>query len=150
GIDIRLNVDDHLLLVDGDRLRLQQIAWNLLNNAVKFTPPGGSICIGLNREERNAVLVVEDTGQGIDASFLPHVFEMFRQADSSNSRRHGGMGIGLALVQQLVQLHGGTIAAESEGTNKGSRFTIRLPLTNEAVSSGAAAVAPPLVLTGLA
>ena len=142
NVDIQLNVADQLLLVDGDRLRLQQIAWNVLNNAVKFTPADGSINIGLNRENGNAVLVIEDTGQGIDASFLPHVFEMFRQADSSNSRRHGGMGIGLALVRQLVHLHGGTIAAESEGINQGSRFTIRLPLTNEAVSRPTAASTP--------
>ena len=131
GIDIRLNDNDHLLLVDGDRLRLQQIAWNVLNNAVKFTPHGGSIDIRLQSENGNAVLVVADTGQGIDPQFLPHVFEMFRQADSSNSRRHGGLGIGLALVRQLVQLHGGTIEAESEGANKGSRFTVRLPLLRE-------------------
>ncbi len=131
GIDIRLNDNDHLLLVDGDRLRLQQIAWNLLNNAVKFTPHGGSIDIRLQTENGNAVLVVSDTGQGIDPKFLPHVFEMFRQADGSNSRRHGGLGIGLALVHQLVQLHGGTIQAESEGANKGSRFTVHLPLLRE-------------------
>src|SRR6201988_1644022 len=148
GIDIHLNVADQFLLVDGDRLRLQQIAWNLLNNAVKFTPADGSINIGLNREERDAVLVVEDTGEGIDPSFLPHVFEMFRQADGSNSRRPGGMGMGLALVRQLVQLHGGTIAAASEGTNKGSRFTIRLPLTNDA-AIGTSPTAQPLVLTAL-
>jgi two-component system CheB/CheR fusion protein len=134
GVEIGLTVADPFLLVDGDRLRLQQIAWNVLNNAVKFTPAGGGIKISLHREEKNAVLVVEDTGQGIDASFLPHVFEMFRQADGSNSRRYGGMGIGLALVQQLVVLHGGTVAAESGGLNKGSRFTVRLPLTNEAQS----------------
>lgn len=131
GIEIGLTVADQFLLVDGDRLRLQQIAWNLLNNAVKFTPAGGSIGIGLHRDEQSAVLVVEDTGQGIEASFLPHVFEMFRQADGSNIRRHGGLGIGLALVQQLVQLHGGTISAASEGLNKGSRFTVRLSLTSE-------------------
>ena len=132
GIEIGLTVANGFLLVDGDRLRLQQIAWNVLNNAVKFTPAAGRINIGLSREEKDAVLVVEDTGQGIDASFLPYVFEMFRQADGSNSRRYGGMGIGLALVQQLVQLHGGTIAAESDGLNRGSRFTVRLPLTSEA------------------
>lgn len=149
GIEIYLDVGDQFLLVDGDRLRLQQIAWNVLNNAVKFTPAGGSINISLTRAEREAVLVIEDTGEGIDPSFLPHVFEMFRQADSSNSRRHGGMGIGLALVWQLVQLHGGTIAAESEGTNKGSRFTIRLPLTTEAITSGPTAAAP-LALAALA
>lgn len=131
GIEIKLTLGDEFLLVDGDRLRLQQIAWNLLNNAVKFTPPGGSLEIGLHRDQENAMLAVEDTGQGIDASFLPHVFEMFRQADGSNVRRHGGLGIGLALVQQLVQLHGGTISAASAGLNKGSRFTVRLPLTSE-------------------
>ncbi len=134
GINISLNFGDQLLLVDGDRLRLQQIAWNVLNNAVKFTPHAGSIEIGLSRERDNAVLVVTDTGQGIDPAFLPHVFEMFRQADSSNSRRHGGLGIGLALVRQLVQLHGGTIEAASDGANKGSRFTIRLPLLRETAS----------------
>jgi len=131
-IEIRLHVDDQLLFVEGDRLRLQQIAWNVLNNAVKFTPAGGSIEISLGSDDdSNAVLTVTDTGQGIDASFLPHVFEMFRQADGSNRRRHGGLGIGLALVRQLVQLHGGTISAESGGPNKGSRFIIRLPLLRE-------------------
>ena len=148
GIQIQVNVADQLLLVDGDRLRLQQIAWNVLNNAVKFTPAGGSIKIALNREEQDAVFVVEDTGEGIDPGFLPHVFEMFRQADASNIRKHGGMGIGLALVQQLVQLHGGTIMAESEGVNKGSRFTVRLPLTNEV--SSVSTTAAPLALPGLA
>lgn len=131
GIDIRVNVGDELLLVEGDRLRLQQIAWNLLNNAVKFTPAGGNIDIALRNENENAVFAVTDTGQGIDASFLPHVFEMFRQADGSNRRRHGGLGIGLALVQQLVQLHGGKISAESDGPNKGARFTVSLPLLSE-------------------
>ena len=132
GIEIRLHAGDQLLLVEGDRLRLQQIAWNLLNNAVKFTPAGGSIEIALSNENQNAVFVVTDTGQGIDANFLPHVFEMFRQADGSNRRRHGGLGIGLALVNQLVQLHGGTISAASDGPNKGARFTVRLPLLPEA------------------
>ena len=139
GIEIRLAGSDHLLLVEGDRLRLQQIAWNVLNNAVKFTPHGGSIDIRLNSDNGNAVLAIADTGQGIDPVFLPHVFEMFRQADSSNSRRHGGLGIGLALVRQLVQLHGGTIEAESEGANKGSCFTVRLPLLRETASLGSSA-----------
>ena len=134
GIDIRSHASDQLLLVDGDRLRLQQIAWNLLNNAVKFTPPGGRIEISLGSDGDNAVLVVTDTGQGIDPSFLPHVFEMFRQADGSNRRRHGGLGIGLALVRQLVQLHGGRISVESDGPNKGARFTVRLPLMRETAS----------------
>lgn len=134
GIDIRLHAADQLLLVDGDRLRLQQIAWNLLNNAVKFSPSGGRIEIGLGGEGDSAVLIVSDTGQGIEPSFLPHVFEMFRQADGSNRRRHGGLGIGLALVRQLVQLHGGTISAESDGPNKGARFTVRLPLLRDTAS----------------
>ena len=142
GIEIQLAVKDQFLLVDGDRLRLQQIAWNLLNNAVKFTPPGGTIKIQLNGDVDHAALVVEDTGQGIDRDFLPHVFEMFRQADGSNSRRHGGLGIGLALVQQLVQLHQGTILAESAGANRGSRFTIQLPLTREAPSAELSAPPP--------
>ncbi|HET6972718.1 MAG TPA: ATP-binding protein [Pyrinomonadaceae bacterium] len=131
GVEIRLQASDQLLLVEGDRLRLQQIAWNLLNNAVKFTPAGGRIEISLNNEGDRAALVVADTGQGIDPSFLPHVFEMFRQADGSNRRRHGGLGIGLALVRQLVHLHGGTINAESGGPNKGSCFTVCLPLLRE-------------------
>ena len=131
GIEIRVNVGDQLCLVEGDRLRLQQIAWNLLNNAVKFTPAGGSIELTLRNENESAVFVVKDTGQGIDPTFLPHVFEMFRQADGSNRRRHGGLGIGLALVHQLVQLHGGTIGAASDGPNKGARFTVRLPLLPE-------------------
>ena len=141
GVKIRLHASEQLLLVEGDRLRLQQIAWNILNNAVKFTPSGGTIEISLNNEGDRAAFVVTDTGQGIDPSFLPHVFEMFRQADGSNRRRHGGMGIGLALVRQLVQLHGGTISAESGGPNKGSRFTVRLPLLRE---TGSLAVSAPV------
>jgi signal transduction histidine kinase/CheY-like chemotaxis protein len=144
GVDLRLNVGDQLLLVDGDRLRLQQIAWNVLNNAVKFTPSGGSIEISLSSDIDRGVLVVKDTGQGIDPRFLPHVFEMFRQADGSNRRRHGGLGIGLALVKQLVQLHGGSITAESDGPGEGARFTVRLPLMRDrelvAIGSSAGAV----------
>ena len=141
GVEIRLQANDQLLLVEGDRLRLQQIAWNILNNAVKFTPSGGRIEIALNNEGERAAFVVTDTGQGIDPSFLPHVFEMFRQADGSNRRRHGGMGIGLALVRQLVQLHGGTISAESDGPNRGSRFSVRLPLLRETASLAVSAPA---------
>lgn len=140
GVEIKSDSGEHLLLVEGDRLRLQQIAWNILNNAVKFTPAGGRIEINLSSEGDRAAFVVTDTGQGIDPAFLPHVFEMFRQADGSNRRRHGGLGIGLALVRQLVQLHGGAISAESEGPNKGSRFTVRLPLLRE---TGSLAVSGP-------
>lgn len=149
-IEIRLHASDQLLLVEGDRLRLQQIAWNVLNNAVKFTPAGGNIEISLGNDDSGAVLKVTDTGQGIDASFLPHVFEMFRQADGSNRRRHGGLGIGLALVRQLVQLHGGTISAESDGPNRGSQFTIRLPLLREPASLSSPSVVTAVELEGFA
>jgi two-component system CheB/CheR fusion protein len=104
------------------------VVWNLLNNAMKFTPVGGAIKVGVKPSESFAVLTVEDTGQGIDAAFLPHVFDMFRQADAGLNRRHAGMGIGLALVRQLVELHQGSVEACSEGPGKGARFVIRLPL----------------------
>jgi len=146
GLDIGVNVGDQLLLVEGDRLRLQQIAWNILNNAVKFTPAGGSIEIALSNEKDSAVFVVTDTGQGIDPSFLPHVFEMFRQADGSNRRLHGGLGIGLALVRQLVQLHNGNISAESDGPYKGARFTVRLPLLRETARLGSVVAASSAVV----
>lgn len=133
---IRIGIDmpDEPLFVDGDILRLQQIAWNILTNAVKFTLAGGSISISVAREGDEIVLTVADTGRGIEASFLPNVFEMFRQADSSASREHAGMGIGLALVRQLVRLHGGSVSAHSEGPGKGSRFTVRLPAKIEAAT----------------
>jgi two-component system CheB/CheR fusion protein len=126
---IRIGIDmpDEPLFVDGDILRLEQIAWNIMSNAAKFTPAGGSVSISVAREGEEIVLTVTDTGQGIEASFLPHVFEMFRQADSSANRHHAGMGIGLALVRQLIHLHGGSVRADSEGQGKGSRFTVRLP-----------------------
>jgi PAS domain S-box-containing protein len=131
GITISISAPETLFFVDGDRLRLQQIAWNLLNNAVKFTPEGGSVEVSTTIAGENAVLAVTDTGEGIEPEFLPSVFEMFRQADGSNRRKHGGMGIGLALVQQLVQLHGGSVSAASEGPGKGARFVVSLPLSRE-------------------
>jgi two-component system CheB/CheR fusion protein len=119
------------LFVEGDTVRLEQIIWNLLNNAVKFTSAGGRISFRIGKENDQVVLTVEDTGQGIDASFLPHVFELFRQADATTSRAHSGMGIGLAVVKQLVDLHHGSIAAYSAGLGKGTTFTVRLPLSLE-------------------
>jgi two-component system, chemotaxis family, CheB/CheR fusion protein len=116
------------LLVEGDAVRLEQIVWNLLNNALKFTPQGGRIRLGLEREQNEAKLVVEDNGQGIEPGFLPNLFEMFRQQDVGTSKRHGGMGIGLALVRQLTGLHGGRVEAASEGPGRGARFTVWLPL----------------------
>jgi|GEM_PF-504546 len=127
-LDLFVEADNQDLIVEGDPVRLGQIAWNLLNNAVKFTGSGGRIQISLKRVDNIAELIVEDTGQGIPPDFLPHVFEIFRQADSSSARRQGGLGIGLALVKQLAERHGGWVRAESEGKGKGARFTVFLPL----------------------
>jgi signal transduction histidine kinase len=112
----------------GDPDRLQQIVWNLLSNAVKFTPPGGRVSVTLTRDESTDMLTVEDSGQGIDRDFLPHVFDAFRQADASSTRRHGGLGLGLSIARQLVALHGGTIAASSDGPGRGASFIVRLPV----------------------
>jgi len=111
-----------------DSARLQQIIWNLLSNAVKFTPQGGKISVQLEQEGSNAKVTVRDTGQGIEAEFLPRVFDRFRQADSSTTRSFGGLGLGLAIVRHLVELHGGTISAESDGPGKGATFYATFPL----------------------
>jgi PAS domain S-box-containing protein len=131
--DIKLTIDvpDEALFVQGDLLRVEQIVWNLLTNSVKFTPPGGSVSVRATKVGADAVLTVADTGQGIDAAFLPHVFEMFRQADASTSRAQSGMGIGLALVRQLVELHGGFISGRSAGQGLGATFEVRLPQAAE-------------------
>jgi PAS domain S-box-containing protein len=118
---------DDILFVQADPVRLEQIIWNLLNNSVKFTPKGGRITVRLEEDGDQIVLIVSDNGQGIDSSFLPHIFEIFRQADAGTNRAQAGMGIGLAVVQQLVDLHGGSVSAYSGGTGKGATFTIRLP-----------------------
>jgi len=125
---IRLRADLRVrpAMTSGDPDRLQQVIWNLLSNAVKFTPVGGDVDVTLRREE-GFVLAIRDTGLGIDRKFLPHVFEPFRQADGTASREHGGLGLGLAIVKQIVQLHGGTVRAESGGLGTGSTFEVRLP-----------------------
>ncbi|NMF65385.1 PAS domain S-box protein [Brasilonema octagenarum] len=115
----------------GDSARLQQIIWNLLTNAVKFTPNGGNVEIQLNRIGSQAQIQVRDTGKGITPDFLPHVFEYFRQADSTTTRTFGGLGLGLAIVRHLVELHGGTVHADSPGVGQGATFTVRLPLLND-------------------
>ena len=112
----------------GDSERLQQIVWNLLSNAIKFTPKRGRIQVCLQRINSHVEIVVTDTGQGISAEFLPYVFERFRQADSSITRSFGGLGLGLAIVRQLVELHGGTVHADSPGEGQGATFTVKLPL----------------------
>jgi PAS domain S-box-containing protein len=133
GKEITIEVEhpDEALFVAADPVRLEQVIWNLLNNSVKFTPQGGRIGVKLEAESKQIVLTVEDNGQGIDPSFLPHIFEIFRQADSGTNRSQSGMGIGLAVVQQLVELHGGSVSAYSAGIDKGASFTIRLPRSNE-------------------
>jgi signal transduction histidine kinase len=127
GIDLASTVepDTGELMADPDRL--QQVIWNLLSNAVKFTGEGGKVNLYASRQHEHVEIVVTDTGIGISQDFLPHVFDRFRQADTGSSRRHGGLGIGLAIVRNLVELHGGTVTAESEGEGKGARFTVRLP-----------------------
>jgi signal transduction histidine kinase len=112
----------------GDPGRLQQVVWNLVSNATKFAPPGGHIEVTLERQEQEIVLRVSDSGIGIDPHFLPNVFERFRQADSTSTRAHGGLGLGLAIVRHLVELHGGTVDAESPGIGKGATFTVRMPM----------------------
>jgi PAS domain S-box-containing protein len=116
-----------------DRDRLQQVFWNLLSNAIKFTPTGGRVKIELSMNTNlQAQVRVTDSGSGIEPDFLPHVFDRFRQADSSNTRKYGGLGLGLSIVQQLVELHGGKVAVESPGTDQGTTFTVQLPIPTEA------------------
>jgi len=119
------------LHVKGDPQRLQQVVWNLVANGVKFTPEGGRVTVSLRHDGRDAVVEVRDTGQGIDPRFMPYLFERFRQADSSATRQHMGLGLGLAIVRHLIELHGGTVAAESRGLGHGSTFRFRLPLLRE-------------------
>ena len=121
-------LDPHAGLVMGDPNRLQQIVWNLLSNAVKFTPKGGRIQIVLKRVDSHVEIVVSDSGVGITPHFLPHVFDRFRQADSSSTRQYGGLGLGLGIVRNLVELHGGTVRAMSEGEDCGATFVVSLPL----------------------
>jgi signal transduction histidine kinase len=114
--------------VSGDPGRLQQVVWNLLSNAVKFTPEGGRVDVRLRPDGGAAVICVTDTGEGFEPAFAPHLFERFRQADSSSTRPHGGIGAGLALVRHVVEAHGGTVSAHSDGRGKGATFTVRLPV----------------------
>jgi PAS domain S-box-containing protein len=127
GIELRLRLAEGLPRLIGDPDRLQQVVWNLLSNAVKFTPSGGTIDVSLDRTEEGVQIEVRDSGQGIAADFLPQVFERFQQADASASRRHGGLGLGLALVRQIVELHGGTAHAASAGPGQGATFVVRIP-----------------------
>jgi signal transduction histidine kinase len=118
---------DPRMLVRGDPVRLQQVVWNLLSNAVKFTPAGGRIEIGTEHDDTHVMVRVSDTGRGIDPSFLPSVFDRFRRAETGTTRSEGGLGLGLSIARQLVEMHGGTLTAESAGQEQGSTFVIRLP-----------------------
>ncbi|HEY0006589.1 MAG TPA: PAS domain S-box protein [Pyrinomonadaceae bacterium] len=141
GLELEVLLDPHIGPVSGDASRLQQVVWNLLINAVKFTPQGGRIIVQLDQTPSQIEIKVSDTGQGIGQDFLPFVFDRFRQADSSTTRAHGGLGVGLALVRHLVEIHGGEVEAESEGEGRGSTFTVRLPrLQLQAEASGATEV----------
>jgi signal transduction histidine kinase/ActR/RegA family two-component response regulator len=128
GIRLQVVMDPLAGLVRGDPNRLQQVFWNLLTNAVKFTPKDGRIQVALARVNSHLEIEVSDSGEGIVPEFIPHVFDRFRQADASSTRKHGGLGLGLSIVKQLVELHGGTITAKSGGKDMGSTFRVALPL----------------------
>jgi PAS domain S-box-containing protein len=128
--------------ITGDPSRIQQVIWNLLSNALKFTPQGGRVEIGVRREATRLAITVADNGVGIKKDFLPHVFDRFRQADASTTRRHGGLGLGLAIVKHLVEQHGGTVAVSSTGDMQGASFTVRLPLGMPAVPARQGGGAP--------
>jgi len=139
GIRVQTVLDPGAGPVWGDPDRLQQVVWNLLSNAVKFTPHGGSVHVRLARRDAHAAISVEDTGTGIRADFLPHVFERFRQGDETSTRAHGGMGLGLAVVRYLVEMHGGSVSVTSPGPDKGAAFTVSLPLAAPGTREGAGA-----------
>jgi PAS domain S-box-containing protein len=128
GVRLHVRLGDTPARVSADADRLRQVVWNLLSNAIKFTPRGGSVEVALAERAGHAEVVIADTGQGIAPEFLPHVFERFRQADGRITREHGGLGLGLAIARHLVELHGGTVRAASDGEGRGSTFTVRLPL----------------------
>jgi CheY-like chemotaxis protein len=150
GVRLEVVLDAAAGRVVGDAGRLQQVVWNLVANAIKFTPAGGGVAVRLGRAGGAVEISVRDSGEGIDPEFLPFLFDRFRQADSTISRRHGGLGLGLAIVRHLVELHGGEVRAESAGAGAGATFTVRLPVADPIPSprEGEAA-APGVALAGL-
>jgi signal transduction histidine kinase/CheY-like chemotaxis protein len=143
GVALQVELDPAVGPVSGDATRLQQVAWNLLSNAVKFTPRGGRVQLRLARRDGQVEIAVRDDGQGIRPDFLPYVFERFRQGDSTPTRAHGGLGLGLTIVRELVELHGGTVTAGSAGEGQGATFTVRLPLAAAAPDRRGGAGASP-------
>jgi CheY-like chemotaxis protein len=152
GLHIIKTVRANTGLILGDPDRLQQVFWNLLSNAIKFTPAGGRIEVALEPLENAIRIVVSDSGKGIEREFLPHIFERFRQQDSTSTRVHGGLGLGLAIVRHLVELHGGSVTAASDGADRGAAFTIVLPeakRSTAAVPGGRSRAAGPRELDGV-
>jgi PAS domain S-box-containing protein len=130
GVRLTTALDPRAGPINGDADRLQQVVWNLITNAIKFTGEGGEVAVELRSVDSRVEITVRDSGMGIEPEFLPHIFDRFRQADPGTNRIHGGMGLGLSIVRQLVELHGGTVRAESEGEGKGATFTVSLPFVN--------------------
>jgi CheY-like chemotaxis protein len=128
SIRLQTTLDPRISPISGDPDRLQQIIWNLLTNAIKFTPKGGQVQVRLERIDSHVEITINDNGQGIEPELLPHVFDRFRQSDSSSRRRHGGLGLGLSIARQLVEMHGGMVTAESPGAGGGTTFKVTLPL----------------------
>ena len=137
NIQLVEHVDPTTSPIQGDAQRLQQVIWNLLSNAIKFTQPGGVVTIALQGSRTRVEVTVSDTGAGIRREVLPFVFDRFRQADSSTTRSHGGLGLGLAIVRHVIELHGGTVEADSAGEGKGATFRLELPVRDAWVPGGA-------------
>jgi len=151
GVSLRTHLNADASQVQGDPTRLQQILWNVLHNAIKFTPTGGWVDVRLELDGKSVQITVTDNGVGIDSEFLPHLFERFRQADSTTTRRHGGLGLGLALVRELTELHGGLVVADSPGIGKGTTITIWLPqrtapLAGRSIQSSPSRISEPTLL----
>jgi signal transduction histidine kinase len=139
GVTMLVTAAEELPQIQADERRVQQILWNLLHNAVKFTPSAGRVDVSLECDGVLMRVTVRDTGQGIPADFLPFVFERFRQADSSSTRGNWGLGLGLSIARHLVELHGGAIEATSAGPGEGATFVVRLPIHTPAAANGAVA-----------
>ena len=142
SIDLQVSLDPSVGTISGDPNRLQQVVWNLLSNAIKFTPRGGHVEVRLEPVESSACITVTDSGEGISQDFLPYIFDRFRQADSTFTRLHGGLGLGLAIVRHLVEMHGGSVSADSPGRGKGSTFSVSFPLAATRWSSRVAPEVP--------